>query len=297
MSENYTTHKAGELIDSLDNFQIWPFTENTGCPISDLHEPHLHDFYVVQYVTKGRGLHVIDFQPFDIVPNSLYFVSPQQLHIWRPEGEVDGFVLAFAEEFFKTTDPPFGSVFELEFFNSVAHSPMLHASDEQARIIHDSLALMQKEFMDKNEGYASVVRAQFHILMVQLQRMFSGHIEEGREAHEPSLVRQFKDMVSRHYASQLSIQDYADKLGVSVSRLNNAIKDAIGQTPGQVVRRELLLAAKRMLAHSDLNVSEICFKLNFEDPSYFGRFFKREAGVTPSVFRDQMREKYQQLAR
>jgi len=297
MSEIYNVHKAEEMIDPLVNFEIWPFTVDTGCNISDLHEPHLHDFYVVQFVLEGGGTHIVDFKPFDVSPNSLFFVSPQQLHLWRPDGDIKGFVMVFTEEFLRASGSPFGSIFELEFFNSVAHSPMLHASDAQAETINESLQIMSKEFMLKDSGYASMIRAQFRILMVNLQRMFAGQLEKSKLEREPDLVRRFKLLAAQNFASQMSIQEYANQLDVSASRLNSVIKDTTAQTPGQIVRREMMLAAKRMLAHSDKNISEICFQLNFEDPSYFGRFFKREAGVSPSVFREQMREKYHQLAR
>ena len=81
MTESHIVHKAEQDIDSTANFEIWPFTLDTGCPVSDVAEPHLHDYFVVHYVEDGAGTCVIDFKPYDIVPNTLYFVSPQQLHM------------------------------------------------------------------------------------------------------------------------------------------------------------------------------------------------------------------------
>ncbi len=292
MTDVHPVHTAEEMIDAESHFEVWPLNEGSGCPVSDLNEPHLHDFYAIQYVREGRGSHVIDFQPYEIVPNSLYFVSPQQLHMWRPESEVEGLVMAFTEDFLTTPDAPFGTLYDLNFFHSLSNVPFLHADNDKATIILDLLQKISHEFAEKNDGYVSVVRAFFHILMVNLQRMFADRIERENTLQEPSLARRFKRMVSEKYASQMSIQEYADILGVSVSRLNAVIKETTKQTPGQIVRNELVLAAKRMLAHSDMNVAEICFKLSFEDPSYFGRFFKREAGMPPSAFREQVQEKY-----
>jgi AraC-like DNA-binding protein len=52
-----------------------------------------------------------------------------------------------------------------------------------------------------------------------------------------------------------------------------------------VVRQRLTLEAKRLLAHSDLTAAQIAFGLGFEDPAYFARFFRREAGLPPTAFR------------
>jgi len=40
-----------------------------------------------------------------------------------------------------------------------------------------------------------------------------------------------------------------------------------------------------VLAHSDLTAAQVGFRLGFEDPAYFARFFRREAGVPPTSFR------------
>jgi len=47
-----------------------------------------------------------------------------------------------------------------------------------------------------------------------------------------------------------------------------------------------------LLSHSDLDVAEVGYQTGFKDPSYFGRFFRRETGRTPAEFRAEIREKY-----
>ena len=291
------THKATDHIDPVSNFEMWPFTMNTGCPVSDLNEAHYHDFYVVHYVSGGRGTHVIDFEQYEVEPGTLFFISPRQLHLWQVEEPLNGYIMAFSQDFLVSPNYPGDSVVELEFFHSASHSPALKVSTDQGRLVEEQLGAMRQEFAQQGEGYVSVLRASFHIFIVQLQRIFAGEMSRIKAVKEHRQVRRFKQLVSDRYASQASIREYAKMLGVSVSRLNDVIKEATGLTPSQIVRNEQVLAAKRLLAHSDLNVAEICYRLNFEDPSYFGRFFKRETGTSPLAFRGAMREKYQQLAR
>jgi AraC-like DNA-binding protein len=116
---------------------------------------------------------------------------------------------------------------------------------------------------------------------------------EGKAAKEPSMVRRFKQLVSQNFAIERSIQAYANRLGVSANHLFNTVKAVTEQTPGQIIRREIALEAKRLLAHSDLSVAEIGYTMAFEDPSYFGRFFRRETGMSPRTFRQHIQEKYQ----
>lgn len=205
--------------------------------------------------------------------------------------------MAFPEAFLRAPDSPVTSLADLDFFYSVANSPMLHVDDGQDAEIRDLLQKIANEFSGQKQGYVSVLKSFFHIFIVNLQRMYADDLVLHSTEIEPDLVRRFKKLVAERFVLQASVQEYADELGVSVSRLNSVVKDGTGMTPGQIMRNELVLAAKRLLAHSNKNISEICFELNFEDPSYFGRFFKREAGVTPSVFREDVREKYHHFAR
>jgi AraC-like DNA-binding protein len=59
----------------------------------------------------------------------------------------------------------------------------------------------------------------------------------------------------------------------------------MGASAGDLIRERVLLEAKRLLANSDLMISQIAETLNFEDNAYFTRFFKKYLGTTPEGFR------------
>ncbi len=69
-------------------------------------------------------------------------------------------------------------------------------------------------------------------------------------------------------------------------RVNNRIPAS------EIIIDRLILEAKRLLIYSDLNNKEVAYELNYEDPSYFARIFRRKTGLTPSAFRKQTRERY-----
>ncbi|HCN83031.1 MAG TPA: hypothetical protein DIT07_05335, partial [Sphingobacteriaceae bacterium] len=52
-----------------------------------------------------------------------------------------------------------------------------------------------------------------------------------------------------------------------------------------VIRKRIVLEAKRLLVNLDLSVTEVSYQLNFKDNSYFSRFFKKQVGFAPEEFR------------
>ena len=75
---------------------------------------------------------------------------------------------------------------------------------------------------------------------------------------------------------------------MSTSHLNSICKDNLGKTLTGVIQDRVILEAKRLFAYTDLNVNEIAARLNFDDVSYFIRFFKKQVGMTPEKFKGTM---------
>ena len=80
--------------------------------------------------------------------------------------------------------------------------------------------------------------------------------------------------------------DYSNKLGVSIKQLNRTVRQLTGQTTSLLIQIHQVDQAKTMLVNTDLSVTEVCWELNFEDPSYFCRFFKKHTGDTPLQYRN-----------
>jgi AraC-like DNA-binding protein len=134
------------------------------------------------------------------------------------------------------------------------------------------------------------MQAYLHVLLARAWRLlpvggFNG-VTQNRSA---LLTRQFIELVTHRDGPFQTVREYSDRLGVTPSHLAETVKAATGRTPGQMIRSAQTVEAKRLLLHTDKNVAQIAYELGFKDTAYFGRFFKREAGVTPGEFRRRAR--------
>lgn len=85
-------------------------------------------------------------------------------------------------------------------------------------------------------------------------------------------------------------EQFAMDMSSSKSTLHRKLKSLTGLSPWEFIRNIRLKHAAQMLKNSVGNVSEISFKVGFNDPKYFSRCFKTEFGMTPKEFQDQHRE-------
>ncbi|MBW2000840.1 MAG: helix-turn-helix domain-containing protein [Deltaproteobacteria bacterium] len=255
--------------------------------------PKRTSFYEIFYVKGGEGEIIIDFEAFRISPPSVYFSWPGQVHSWQLVKPATGYAILFTGDFRFLSDINKSLISEFGFFHSIEEAPHLPIERAQEPVIDQLVEALTREYRIKQFGQASLLRAYLHILLIHIHRFYETAHGPDVSTKTSSLVRRFKRLVSKNFLKDRSVETYASRLGITPGHLRDTVKAATGMTPGQIIRNTLALEAKRLLVHTDMTVAEICYALSFEDPSYFGRFFKRETGLSPRAFREQTREKYQ----
>ncbi len=255
--------------------------------------PHRHDYYEIIFVEDGEGQHIIDYEPYEIKPPVFYFLSKGQVHFWKLKKELKGQVLLFPREFLIPPSTAFNHEGDLAIFNGLSKAPFVHICDECLPKVHRLLSCIKEEFDRKNERSLSIFRAYVHILVMQLFRIYAQDQKENILDTSNAMVRRFRQLVSENYLTHRSVQEYADLIGISATHLRDSVKEKTGYSPGQLIRQEIIFEAKRRLANTEATTAEIGYALNFEDTSYFSRFFKRETGKSPGKYREDIRSKYQ----
>lgn len=254
---------------------------------SDIPRPflHRHGYYHLLWMSQAQGQHVLDFESFEVRPHSVFFISPGQVHAWTSSVPTAGYVLNFSVEFFQQMFPRADEVAGLPFFQFTNAAPVLYLTPDQHAALHPLLQDMEREFGSDLPGQQDVVRSLLLILLTRLGRLHPPRDVDLARPKSYALAQRFKLLVDRHYLAWPSLRDYAQALLVTESRLNVAVKSATGKTASQLINERTVLEAKRLLTQSELAISEIAYRLNFDDPAYFSRFFKKHAKATPGDFK------------
>ena len=109
-------------------------------------------------------------------------------------------------------------------------------------------------------------------------------------AENPSRQRvvfdRFIALVNEHAKSEHNLAFYADKLCLSQRYLSRVVWQTSGVYAKEWIDRAVITEAKVMLRHGQLTVAAISEALNFPNPSFFNKYFKRQTGQTPLAFRN-----------
>lgn len=253
-----------------------------------LHRQHGHSFYHLVLFTKGAGTHTIDFSSFNVQPYQVYFMAPGQVHSWHFDGEPDGYLVHFSQAFFQSFLLDQQYLERFSFFRGNSRDAVLKipaVQREQALALFEG---MLKELDAPGEGGLDMIRMyllQFFILMERA----SGKTEKKQVPQQKQLLlTNFRLLINKHYNTIRLPKEYAELLYITPNHLNALCQDLLGKTAGELIRDRILLEAKRLLVNESLTITEIAYALNFQDNSYFNRFFKKNMGMTPEAFRKQL---------
>lgn len=99
------------------------------------------------------------------------------------------------------------------------------------------------------------------------------------------LDRQFP-VDAAHHKQLRTASDFAEALNVHVNYLNRILKEMTGKSTSEILHERLLSESIILLKHTTWSVSEIAYNLGFKDASHFNHFFRKQANVTPTYFRN-----------
>lgn len=105
-----------------------------------------------------------------------------------------------------------------------------------------------------------------------------------------SRYRKMLDYIERNIHAKITIDELAEVAGMHRSTLSRSFSQDTGITLKKYLSHQLQLRAALLLRESKLSIKEIARRLNFNDEYYFSHFFKRESGVSPREFRQQIFE-------
>lgn len=249
-----------------------------------INKPHKHDFYLILYIIRGGGVHTIDFKHYKVAANTVFLMTPGQVHSWQLDPDTDGFIIFFTKGFYQMRSSE-ANLLEFPFYHSSSVAPSLVIDNNE--VVDFVFRQMQIEFRKTLPSNLRLLRSYLDLLLLKLSEAFPE--SQGSDLNAATYkLRKLEQLIERNFRKLKQPSDYADLMNLSTSHLNSICKDNVGKTLSELIQERIILEAKRLFAYSDANVNEVSLKLGFNDVSYFSRFFRKHTGNTPERFRSSL---------
>jgi AraC family transcriptional activator of pobA len=172
---------------------------------------------------------------------------------------------------------------------ALAAEPVVPLGERELdRLAQRAVELHEERFLAR-AGFRIAMRGLLALIAVEVARLAAARMRSGADviALEPTgaTVDALRKLVEEHFHKERQLAFYADRLAMTVDRLNDHVRRATGVTAGHLIRQRVLTEAKRQLVFTSLPIHEIAYDLAFSDPSHFARFFRKQTGTTPHEFR------------
>ncbi|MEX0287617.1 MAG: helix-turn-helix domain-containing protein [Flavobacteriaceae bacterium] len=228
---------------------------------------------------------MVDFVWHKAKKNSLFYLSKGQINAFKFTEGLEGFIILFTEEYFKTQLNKLPKNAVIRLFTSHLFSPKIQVP-ESANVGSYIHFLFEEFYHDRDEfNKKNIVDALYTIIFSKLEQLKQYQTFHLTETDKLEAFLKFKSLLETHFRESRNADFYAKKMHITYKHLNSICKDVADVTAKKFIDEFMILEAKRQLINSNIKSTELAFSLGFEEPTNFVKYFKKYTGFTPNTFK------------
>jgi len=167
--------------------------------------------------------------------------------------------------------------------------PIMHLTEDDVKLLDDYFQLLCRRMRDPSPVlYSNIVRSLVSTMMLEILSMMRRQEPENTVTtgvHRQRLANEFMRLVEQSDGRIRKVDDFANQLNITPKYLSTLLKETMNRRPSEMIHFYPLKAIEHRLRYTDMTMQEIANDLNFANASFFGKYFKEHAGMTPLDFR------------
>lgn len=289
ISDFYTKLRIG--TPQGNDFSIMRIEDQPPSKILEMPLFRCNFFRIVFINNTGVNWQLPD-QQFESTEDCIYFAYPGKLESWITSNKIFGYLVCFTESFLASQH---FSVQDYPFFSFGTSHLLTLTKVEAERLTHQQEELIA-EINSNREDTKEMLAVLLSRYLIELRRLFTAlHMSlPKKKKNDQAIFERFTLELDQYFAelseeksfSQPNVSLIADKLSLTASYLNSVLKNVSGKTASKLIQEKTILEAKSYLMHTNLQVSEIAYRLGFTNAPYFNKFFKKWTSMSPSAFKN-----------
>ena len=248
------------------------------------------DFYNISIKKSFKGQLLYGKNKYDFDEGTMSFLAPNQVITIDNNDERNniGWSLLFHPDLIRNY--PLAKIIKNYGFFSYEVNEALHLSDEEEKIIENSIQNIQKEINGRLDNFSQdVIVSNIELLLSYCNRFYSRQFITRKMATDDLLIN-FENLLESYFSDKSdaklpTVEIVASELKVSSAYLSDMLRSITGQNTQQHIHDKLIEKAKEILTTTNLSISQIAYQLGFEYPQSFSKLFKAKSGVSPLEYR------------
>lgn len=250
------------------------------CPPSNSYGPAKRNYYLIHFVTEGKGTYTVGDKTFHLHKNEAFLIRPNEETIYQADAKEpwEYYFVAFHGTVAERI------VDEIDWIDGYIIRP---ANYQSVRKVMRNIHSIKKQ--DLCGEY--MVIGNIYILLAHLvQESNRNKLDVTKYAKEDSLNKAI-DFIKNNYDKGIRIPDIANEVNMHRVSLYRLFKERLNISVEEYVQNYRMDKAIVTLLNSDLSITEIAASVGMFDYPHFCRQFKRYYGFTPSQYRKQFSQK------
>ena len=240
--------------------------------------------------TEGETSLTSNLQEFRLKKDSLFIFSPKHILQVQSNNRFKAHLIVIAPDFLKRINIDTKRMMPL--FLQFGSLPCMELTHAESQSLRSFISMVEQELKGSETDFSSeIIGGLIAATIYKVGDILTHYLTEHPEVDSPihnraeEYFRQFTELLGEHYKHERSVGFYARQLCITPKYLTTLIKRISGKSVSERIDNYVILEAKTLLKYSNMSVQEIAYYLNFPNQSFFGSYFKRNAGMSPSQYK------------
>ena len=250
------------------------------------------DAFIIGVGTEGETSVSFNLHEFRLKKDSMFIFTPKNILQVNSQQYFKADVIAISPDFMRRINIDIKNMMPL--FLKFVKNPTLALTPEESRSMRGMIAQIERETRGPETHFSfdivsGLIAAPIYKVGDIMYHYLAEHPEGQNNSHNRAeeYFKQFTHLLGEHFREERSVGFYARQLCITPKYLTTLIKRISGQSVSEWIDNYVILEAKTLLKYSTMSIQEIAYYLNFPNQSFFGSYFKRNTGMSPSQYKAQ----------
>jgi len=250
------------------------------------------DAFIIGVGTEGETSVSFNLHELRLKKDSMFIFTPKNILQVNSQQYFKADVIAISPDFMRRINIDIKNMMPL--FLKFVENPTLALTPEESRSMRGMIAQIERETRGPETHFSfdivsGLIAATIYKVGDIMYHYLAEHPEGQNNSHNRAeeYFKQFTHLLGEHFREERSVGFYARQLCITPKYLTTLIKRISGQSVSEWIDNYVILEAKTLLKYSTMSIQEIAYYLNFPNQSFFGSYFKRNTGMSPSQYKAQ----------